>query len=145
MVKLALYRGHGQIGNALIRWWTGSQYSHCELVVDDVWMSSTVRDGGVRSKTIDPHPGSWDFIELPWADPYKIVGFFEFTKGEEYGWLDLLRSQLFNQAYDYPRSAFCSEWCAAALGLPNPTSYSPKTLGELCLFLTNKVFTRKQI
>lgn len=32
-VKLALYKGQGQLGNAVIRWWTRSEYSHCELVV----------------------------------------------------------------------------------------------------------------
>lgn len=32
VAQLALYKGKGKIGNAFIRWWTGSQYSHCELV-----------------------------------------------------------------------------------------------------------------
>lgn len=30
-VKLALYKGKGQIGNAIIRWWIRSPYNHCEI------------------------------------------------------------------------------------------------------------------
>jgi hypothetical protein len=52
-VKLALYKGRGGIANAVIRWWTGSIYSHCELVVDGLCYSSSVMDKGVRRKQID--------------------------------------------------------------------------------------------
>lgn len=141
-VKLALYKGKGQIGNALIRAWTRSDYSHCELVVESscstFWLSSTIQDGGVRAKDIDPHPGAWDFVPLPWADARKVAAYFDRTRGQLYGWLDLARSQVFNTASDQPGAAFCSEWCAAALGIPNPSAYSPKTLGDLCAWLGSK-------
>lgn len=130
-MKLALYKGKGLVGNALIRWWTRSIYSHCELVIDGISYSSSLMDGGVRAKRIDHTPAHWDFVELPWADKLAVLTLYDQTKGEPYGWLDLLWRQVLNRPGD-ARGWFCSEWCAAALGLPNPQLYSPATLGDYC-------------
>lgn len=134
-VDLALYKGKGMVGNALIRAWTRSPYSHCELVVNGISMSSSLMDGGVRAKTINFMPEKWDVISLPWASGEMVIEYFDRSKDESYSLLDLARSQFFNHASDQPRASFCSEWCAAALGLPNPVTYSPKTFGELCVYL----------
>lgn len=133
--RLALYKGKGNFANAVIRQWTRSEYSHCELVVAGQSYSSSMQDGGVRAKKIDFGNGNWDLIEIPWASNYRILDHFEATKWQTYGWWDLLNSQFLNRAYDAKRSAFCSEWCAAALGIPNPTLYSPGTLGSLIVHL----------
>lgn len=135
-VRLALYKAKGEIGNALIRWWTRSPYSHCELLLEDGYAySSSIRDGGVRRKIIDLDSGHWDVIDIPWADNKKIYNYYLLSMHDKYGWLDLLHSQVFNTALDQPRAAFCSEWCAAALGLPSPTLYSPATLDKLVRYL----------
>lgn len=135
VVKLALYKGKGQIGNALIRRWTGSQYSHCELVVDGVAYSSSIRDGGVRAKVIEFDDAHWDVVALPDCFAWKIEAHFAATRGAPYGWRDLLLSQVLNTARNESGAAFCSEWCAAALGLPNSTTFSPKTLFDLVEYL----------
>jgi hypothetical protein len=57
------------------------------------------------------------------------------TFRQPYSWLDLIRAQIFNRPFDQSKASFCSEWCAAALGLPAPTSYSPRSLLELCEYL----------
>lgn len=137
-VCLALYKGKGLIGNAIVRWWTGSIYSHCELVVGDVWYSSSLMDGGVRSKQIAMNPDHWDLIELPEYMARRILGHYAETAGQRYSWLDLIRTQLFNANVDEQGASFCSEWCAAAIGLPNPASYSPRTLGELVTWVLSK-------
>lgn len=134
-MQLARYKGRGRIGNALIRWWKRSPYSHCELVIGDVCYSSSLMDGGVRAKPIALDPENWELIDLPWADPVAVISYFQQTRGQRYSWRSLLWSQVFNREYDEPRAAYCSDWCAAALGLPNATSHSPQTLGDLCLFL----------
>jgi hypothetical protein len=134
-VQLALYKGKGLIGNALIRWWTGSQYSHCELVVDGICYSSSLMDKGVRKKVIDLKPENWDLVDLPSYLAPGVLEYFELTKGQKYGWLDLIRSQIFNTASDEEGTSFCSEWCAKAIGIPSPTIYSPKTLHLLLLYL----------
>ena len=135
-VRLALYKGKGTIGSALVRWWSKSQYSHCELVVGDLAYSSSIRDGGVRSKRIDFRPESWDFVELPWADPAAVLQQYQYTAGRPYGWLDLIRSQVFNRPGN-ERGDFCSEWCTRALGLPDPQLYSPATLGRTCAWIND--------
>ena len=139
-LHLALYKGKGLIGNALIRWWTGSQYSHCELVIDGICYSSSLMDKGVRKKVIDLKPENWDLVDLPSYLAPMVLEYFERTKGQKYGWLDLIRSQIFNTASDKEGTSFCSEWCAKALGIPSPTIYSPKTLHALVLFLLENDF-----
>lgn len=135
MVALALYKGRGQIGNAFIRWWTGSQYSHCELVVDGWCYSSSMMDKGVRRKRIDIDSGHWDLIPLPFADVLAISNYFERTDHHRYGWLGLIRSQMFNRNRKTHGAQFCSEWCANALELPNAPSYSPASLGRLVQYI----------
>ncbi len=99
-VQLALYKGQGQFGNAAIRWWTGSPYSHCELVVDGWCYSSSVMDKGVRRKRVGPGADEislgedhWDRIELPWADSAAIVRYFEATDSDVYGWPSLIAAR----------------------------------------------------
>ena len=140
-VQLALYKGKGQIGNAAIRLWTGSIYSHCELVSDSWCYSSSVMDKGVRRKRVGPGADEislsedhWDQIELPWADGAAIVRYFEATDRDVYGWPSLIASQVFNRNRPTEHAAFCSEWCARAIGLPAPSIYSPGTLGGICIW-----------
>jgi hypothetical protein len=138
MVKLALYKGKGKIGNAITRWWTGSIYSHCELVILDVCHSASFMDGGVRAKVIDLQSGNWDVIALPWVDAEQVLSFFRQTEGRAYDWLGLFRGQLFNRGERDGSKYFCSEWCTEAIGVPAAEMYSPARLGELCDFLRVK-------
>ena len=130
MVKLALYKSRRpfDVGAALIRWWTKSPYSHCELIVGDLWYSSSLRDGGVRVMRIDPDPDHWDFVELPWVEPVRVKAFYAKTAGQRYSWADLIKRQIFNREGDSD-GYFCSEWCAGAAGVQFPQTYSPGRLG----------------
>lgn len=67
-MKLALYKstrpGLPGLYNRLVRWWTDSEYSHCELVFSDgMCGSSSWLDGGVRLKRIELDPDHWDVID----------------------------------------------------------------------------------
>lgn len=142
-VQLALYKGKGQIGNAFIRLWTGSIYSHCELVVDGWCYSSSVMDKGVRRKRVGSGvgeislaPDKWDLIDLPWAEVQRVLDYFKETDHYRYGWPSLAMSQMLNLNRPVEGAQFCSEWCAAALGLPNPSAYNPRTLGDTCGFVS---------
>lgn len=143
-VELALYKGEGQLGNAAIRLWTGRIHSHCELVVGDWCYSSSVMDKGVRRKQvglgaeqISLSASNWDRILLPWADGDSIIQYFEATDGDTYGWPSLIFNQVFNRNIPTEHAAFCSEWDARALGLPNASIYNPGTLGDQCRWLTD--------
>ncbi|MHB0820128.1 hypothetical protein ACYCFK_17860 [Stutzerimonas stutzeri] len=134
-VQLALRKHDTRIAASIIQWWTGSIYSHCELVVDGWCYSSSAMDGGVRRKQISLDPEGWDVMSLPWADDQQVQDFFTATDHYRYGWLGLILSQLFNLNRTQDKAQFCSQWCAAALNLPSPATYSPVTLGALCGFV----------
>ena len=56
-MRVAFYKGEGNFFDKLIRWWTKSSYSHCELIFSDgIFFSADPRDGGVRYKNIVPDP-----------------------------------------------------------------------------------------
>ena len=91
----------------------------------------------MRAKRIDWRAERWDFVELPWASEAHVKQFYAQTQDELYGWMDLLKRQFFNRAGNSP-GWFCSEWCAAAMDIPNPQLYSPATLGDYCKERTAK-------
>lgn len=130
-VQLALYKGKGQLANSFIRWWTNSQYSHCELVADGWCYSSSAMDKGVRRKLIDLNDGKWRVIDVPFADADYIREYFYATDRHYYGWPGLVSSQLFNRNSSHEHAQFCSEWCANALKLPSAPSYSPASLERI--------------
>ena len=143
-VQLALRKNDTDIGSRLIRWWTGSPYSHCELVVDGFCYSSSLMDHGVRRKAVglgsddvSLSPDKWDLVELPWANKDAILAYFAQTDGYGYGWFSLIASQIINRNIAQKNSQFCSEWSATALGLPDPSTLSPGGLGDTCRFLCN--------
>ena len=127
-VRLALYKGRGNIGNATIRWWTGSIYSHCELVVDGWCYSSSVMDGVVRRRRVGPGADQislgehWDLLELPWADADTVVEYFAATDDDRYGWPSLIMSQVFNRNRQSAHA-------------PMRASPSPVRLRGACIFL----------
>lgn len=134
-VQLAMRKHDTRLAARAIQWWTNSIYSHCELVVDGWCYSSSVMDKGVRRKQIDLTSDKWDLIDLPWADAAQIVAYFRETDHHRYGWPSLITSQLLNLNRPVNGAQFCSEWCAAALYLPNPASYSPESLYQMVAYL----------
>jgi hypothetical protein len=132
LIYLALYKGRGTLFNQLIRYWSRSQYSHCEIVMPDGrWLSASAMDGGVRSKQVEVNLEHWDLIPLPWVNDLLIWEVFVAHRGKGYDWLGLFGAQLFGAGIDNPRRMFCSEFCAAALGFPQPQRYSPAMLGDV--------------
>lgn len=132
LIYLALYKGRGTLFNRLVRLWTRSKYSHCELVLPDGrWLSASAMDGGVRAKHIELDLAHWDLIPVPWADAHHIEQLFRANEGRGYDWLGLLGSQILPITLDNKRRMFCSEFCAAGLGYPLPQRYSPGLLGEV--------------
>lgn len=88
LIYLAVYKGEGKLFNRLIRLWTRSRYSHCELVMPDGrWLSASAMDGGVRAKHIELDFEHWDLIPLPWANAKLIESVFDRHEGKGYDWL----------------------------------------------------------
>lgn len=128
--------GLAGIYNRLVRWWTRSPYSHCELIFsDDIAASSSYMDGGVRFKKIDFNLDNWDFIDLPvWLEQSARDWFTE-HEGDDY---DVLGNIYFivSLVQDDKDAWFCSEAMSKALGIIDPWRYSPALLWSLLITLT---------
>lgn len=130
-MRLALYRGPApslslQLGHIVTRVATLSAYSHCELEIDGICHSSSIRDGGVRAKVIDLASGHWDVFTVS-GDAPAARAWFDAHDGQPYDWTgvgDIFLRWIPKQ----PGHWFCSESIAAALGLPDPSTLSPQGL-----------------
>ena len=145
-IYLALYKGHrdgawyrpgvaaARLSDWIIRTLTGSPYSHCELAVPcadgqyDCY-SSSIRDGGVRLKTMPLPPEKWDLIPVD-VSPEQVYEALAATFGAKYDWIGAT-GVIARWRHD-KRKWFCSEWCAWTLGLSNPERFCPGSLAEYC-------------
>ena len=130
MVKLAFYKGEGNWVDKVVRWWTKSQYSHVEVIVGDTWISSSPRDGGVRSMRMESYNAEhWDIIGYPGVSASDVFDLFRNTKGSKYDFIGILFSQVLPIGLHSNTKWYCSEW-AAELKYDN-TNISPQELYEL--------------
>lgn len=110
-----------------IKFFTKSEFVHCELVSclsnDRFYGYSSYPGEGVRAKYIDYDKTKWEFINLKNLKTQDVKEFYEKTKGSKYDYLGVLGFVFGNP--DNPNRYFCSEWCAKALGLNNPSRISP--------------------
>ncbi|KMW56991.1 putative cytoplasmic protein [Candidatus Rhodobacter oscarellae] len=142
MITLAFYKGLGKtrwqrLQDGAIRFATGGVYSHVELIPGSAQhgdtaqcLSSSGRDGGVRAKRILLKPESWDLVELR-IDADKPAQFIRDRIGAQYDYNGILLSQVLALGRHDESRWFCSEICAAALGLPNPQRVSPQFLFDV--------------
>ncbi len=133
MIKLAFYKAKGKWRNRLIRIWTRGPYSHCEVLLNESngrCVSSSEMDDGVRYKFIQLHPDHWDIVDVTGTTLKQITRFADpLVKAQlKYDWLGILLSQVLPLARHSKNKWFCSEFCAAAIGLPKPQKYSPNSL-----------------
>lgn len=116
MIKVAFYTGSGRLIDNLIRWWTDSQYSHCEILFSngemfsaDAWSNSTRFNSQFN-------PDHWEFVELQAGESVEafLYKWCMDRVGKKYDWLGVIGFVLpwFNQ--DSQRW-FCSEVCGAGL------------------------------
>ena len=149
MIYLALYHGHrggtgwrvwaARFTDGLTRILTRGRYSHCELAVrlpetaggqEYECYSASLRDGGVRMKTMPLPADKWDLIPLDDAVLHAhTVGLYLRTAGQGY---DLPGA--FGVVFMLPenrRCWFCSEWVGKALGLSESWRFSPNDLAVI--------------
>lgn len=142
MITLAFYKGRGKswshrAQDGLIRFATRSPYSHVEMIAGPaeigaahMCLSSSGRDGGVREKEITLKPESWDLVAMN-SDAEAPAGYIRDRIGAPYDYLGILLSQVFSLARHDERKWFCSEICAAALGIANAQRMSPQALHDV--------------
>ena len=120
-IKVAFYKGKGNFLNSIVRWWTGSIYSHAELVLPDgiTWLgiSPFLKSKVDARKKLLLNPGEWDFINIQITEEQLeiILEFLEDTKGCGYDWIGMLLSQFLPCKIKHKKRWYCSEWIAYAL------------------------------
>ncbi|EDO8872226.1 hypothetical protein GL638_00555 [Campylobacter coli] len=87
-------------------------YSHCEIILDNLMISSSPRDKGVRIKEFKD-TGRWDFIEINDINETKIKEFLYSQIGKKYDFLGILG--FFTLTKDSEDKWFCSEIIIRAL------------------------------
>ena len=148
-IYLALYRGRrdgsgwrvwvARFTDGLTRILTRGRYSHCEIAIRLAGQdsepqyecySASLRDGGVRMKTMPLPSAKWDLIPLDDAVLHAhTVGLYLRTAGQGY---DLPGA--FGVVFGLPenrRRWFCSEWVGKALGLAESWRFSPNDLAVI--------------
>lgn len=136
---LAFYIADKEV-NPKLRFWDKvtcffdkSPYSHVELAIprDDGLFdcySSSVRDGGVRTKPIDLNTGHWQLMPVT-IDLNHAMQVFQAEQGKPYDWLGLISTKY----YWFPSRSdawFCSEICACMCGIWDNGNYGVKRLYE---------------
>ena len=120
-IKIAFYKGKGDILNGIVRWWTKSVYSHAELVLPDgvswIGISPFLKSKVASRKKLLIDHSEWDFITLNVTkEQFDIIlEFFEDTEGHRYDWLGMLLSQFLPCKIKHKKRWYCSEWIAYAL------------------------------
>lgn len=142
IVYLALYKGKksgkgvkawaARLCDWAIRTITRGQYSHCEIAIDlggqFECYSASLRDGGVRVKTMPLPSDKWDLLPVPDEVAARTAKLYSQTKGADYDLAGIVGIAL--KTRHSRRRWFCSEWCAAALDLYRPETYTPQMPAE---------------
>jgi hypothetical protein len=137
---------HGIVSRG-IRLGDNGDYSHTELAIVApgqhatpfsaplFHMSASGMDGGVRSKTMQISPARWDVLALPYADARAVELFFHdrIERSKGYDYFGTGRFALPFLLREHPTRDFCSEFGAAALGIPDAWRYSPSGLHAICI------------
>ncbi len=131
-MRLAFYKGRTRLFNRAVSWWTHGPYSHTELILGNemdgtlVCASSSCVDGGVRFKNMALDDNHWDVMEIR-GDSLAAYNWFMAHTGLPYDVLGLA-GFVGRRGLDDKNKWFCSEACAAALGMEEPWRYDPNTL-----------------
>lgn len=116
----------------IVCFFTRSRFSHVELIYSydpehksGACVSSSPRDGGVRSKIIDFSDGKWEVYEVGTIKtPAQIIEWAQEHDGMLYDWLGALGAYIDPLNGDAKR-LFCVEAVGECLGMPNAHKMTP--------------------
>lgn len=131
---LAFYKKPKTAVEKLIKFFTRSNYVHCEIVtvkLEHTFYGYASDIGvGVCARWKEYKIDDWEFIKI---DDCKGVtelrSFYQKTKNRKYDYLGVLGFVLGTP--QNPKRYFCSEWCAEFLGVEKPYKVTPAKLKEL--------------
>lgn len=86
--------------------------------------SASLRDGGVRTKTVKLDPAHWIIIDVPAWDVERARLWFAEHAGERYDWRGAFVTWL-PATWDRPKEWFCNEAVGASVGMVDPDISGP--------------------
>lgn len=123
MATLAFYKKKGTLFGWLVRTWTRSNFSHVELIVDDVWYTAHENhDGTFYYHSTERDHSKWDFIDIDVS--VDLSKFFKEHKSG-YDWWGIFFTHVIPLRGQHPEKWFCSELVAYLLGYEEPHKYAP--------------------
>lgn len=135
-LDIAFYKGRERVFNRMVSWWTQGAYSHCELIehyypdgITAKCWSSSMMDGGVRSKPITLNNDHWDIvsINIPREDRDRAIQWFKDHEGQKYDLIGLIGFVIGSVKHSKTRW-YCSEAISQALGLHESWRFHPNLL-----------------
>lgn len=131
-VILAFRKNDFSIMSRLIKWYTKSSYSHCEIIIMNHWISSSVEYGGVKVNKLRPLSDSWEYLKIEVQPELtaKALGFAFKQEGSSYDYFGVLFNQFLKiNKFKMGNKWFCSEICARLLKElqePNAKKMNPR-------------------
>jgi hypothetical protein len=142
MIKIRFYRAF-QRKSTIVDWLIGiftlSRYSHVEIEVDGLSMSTSLRDGETRVKHIDYSNAEWNTINIDTHDSglaSNITRTFNKYAGKEYDMFGAL-SSAFGICIENDK-VFCSEFVSEWLGIEEPCRFTPGSLYKYLILNSKK-------
>lgn len=137
---IVFYKDNFKWWSRLIKWWTNSNYSHCEFY-DGEYLIGISNEQKVRMKKQPLNEKKWDIFELNVDIKTTIHNFYIETQGSKYDWLGILLSNIFNFHRHNKDKYTCSEWVSTIidreLNIIVPKNYyqiTPQDIYEILKF-----------
>jgi len=147
-IQIAFYKGgKNKWHHRFIRWWTKSEYSHAELVLNngEIWVSiSPLLYSKVTTRIRkDWDVIDWDFIQFSINNVQldSLKDFISETTGDGYDWPGMLLSQILPCIIKSRRKWYCSSWIAHALSHSNIISFRKAGIYEIPDLHPGKLFS----
>lgn len=127
--ELWFYRGPGRLVDKIIRWWTDSPYSHCEIVIGNLAYGASGWDNEFRvTDATKFNPDNWVKVLV---ESFRGTEWLNAQLGKKYDYLGIF-GFLFFKVED-PKRWYCSEVAAAFLNI-KLRPITPQDLLEAILF-----------
>lgn len=140
-VIVAFEKNNSSLYSKVIRFWTKSEYSHCELIIDNDWISSGNPAGsGVMVKPLEKLRDNYDYIEVEVHSIYKnkIFNFIRSQENTKYDWLGAFLGGGLDLNIGEKSKWFCSELVVHILRISGTklfdrpaNTYSPQDVYEV--------------
>ncbi len=115
LIKIAFKRVKSDSGfySKLISKWTNSPFYHCEIIIDNKWISA-VEGKGITINNLKPLNNNWDYKDLGIVDVcdkqyIEIFNWIERQTNKKYDWSGIIFSQVLPLRFHSSSKWFCSE------------------------------------